>query len=397
MAKQEVCREFTTLTLNNMADIRVLVIGSLHHNTLGVVRSLGEAGILDSKLRILLVAKEHAEKNLISSSKYVNKENIDFISNYAEIVPWLSEQRIGDERTVIICCSDGAAEAVIGNAAKIPTSYITPSTSLSIEMLTQKSQQGAIAKKYALNVPVSVDYEINQPLTWNYFPCIIKPHKSATGAGKDDVRIFSSREEMVKSISSLGTNLIQIQQYIDKEMEFQLIGCSLDAGQKIIIPGFTKLIRQPKNTNTGYLLYSPIDQLDYDREAVEKFIRTIGYSGLFSVEFIRGKDGKDYFLEINMRNDGNAYCVESAGVNLPYIWVYYQTYGKMPDVPTTFTNPVYFIPDLNDLKLAFKQIGPFKWLKQFREAQSHSIYNKQDMGPFKFEIKRQVKRVFGMK
>ena len=98
-----------------------------------------------------------------------------------------------------------------------------------------------------------------------------------------------------------------------------------------------------------------------------------------------------------MRNDGNAYCVESAGVNLPYIGVYYQTYGKMPDVPTTFTEPVYFIPDLNDLKLAFKQIGPFKWLKQFREAQSHSIYNKQDMGPFKFEIRRQVKRVLGMK
>lgn len=379
--------------LNNMADIRVLVIGSLHHNTLGVVRSLGEAGIQNSKLRVLLVAKEHAEKNLISSSKYVDKKNLAFVLSYDEIITWLREHSVSDEREVVICCTDGGAEAVIGNLDKIQVNYITPRTSLPIEKLMQKSQQGVIAKECGLNVPVSTDYEVNQPIIWNSFPCIIKPYKSATGAGKDDVRIFSSREEMEKSLSSLGTSIIQIQQYIDKEMEYQLIGCSLDAGERIIIPGFTKLIRQPKNTNTGYLLYSPIDQLDFDRDAVERFIKKIGYSGLFSVEFIRGRDGKDYFLEINMRNDGNAYCVESAGVNLPYMWAYYQTFGKLPDVPMTFTKPVNFIPDFNDLKIAFKLIGPFKWLKQFRQAQSHSIYNKQDMEPFKYEFWHQVRRV----
>ena len=58
-------------------------------------------------------------------------------------------------------------------------------------------------------------------------------------------------------------------------------------------------------------------------EKVEKFIREIGYKGLFSVEFIRDAVGNDYFLEINMRNDGNAYCVQCAGVNLPNIWYKY--------------------------------------------------------------------------
>ncbi len=49
---------------------------------------------------------------------------------------------------------------------------------------------------------------------------------------------------------------MQIQEYIEKKMEFQLIGCSLEKGEKIIIPGFTQIIRQPDNTNTGYLRYS---------------------------------------------------------------------------------------------------------------------------------------------
>ena len=379
-----------------MSNTSVIVIGSLHHNTLGVIRSLGEAGISNQNVDILIVAKNHDLNNLITNSKYVNLKRVDFVDEYDQIESWLLN-KVVEPDAVVICCSDGAAEAVIRSGDSLKAKYKIPSTLIPISELTMKSTQGSIAKKCGLNVPFSEDFFVTQEINWSHFPCIIKPYRSATGAGKNDVRILSSQEDLIRALPSLGADKIQIQQYIDKEMEFQLIGCSLDAGEKIIIPGVTKLIRQPKNTNTGYLLYSPINQLNYDREAVEIFIRTIGYSGLFSVEFIRGKDGKDYFLEINMRNDGNAYCVESAGVNLPYIWVYYQTYGKMPDVPTTFTKPVYFIPDLNDLKLAFKQIGPFKWLKQFREAQSHSIYNKQDMGPFKFEIRRQVKRVFGMK
>ena len=53
-------------------------------------------------------------------------------------------------------------------------------------------------------------------------------------------------------------------------MEFQLIGCSLDGGETIIIPGYTRILRQPRNTNTGYLEYSPIEGLDYDSEAVHE-------------------------------------------------------------------------------------------------------------------------------
>lgn len=379
-----------------MTEMNVIIIGSLHHNTLGVVRSLGEAGIADKSIIVLLVADHANPKNLISSSKYISYENVFYVGTYSEIPTWLATHA-SDCKKVIICCSDGASEVVINAGKKLSNKYIFPNTKLPITELANKSVQDIIAAECGLNTPISMEYDVDEKIDWKLFPCIIKPYKSTTGAGKADVRVIYSFEELKVSIPTIEAEKIQIQQYIDKEMEFQLIGCSLNAGENIIIPGFTKLIRQPKNTNTGYLLYSPIEQLDYDKDAVEKFIRTIGYSGLFSVEFIRGKDGKDYFLEINMRNDGNAYCVESAGVNLPYIWVYYQTYGKMPDVPTTFTEPVHFIPDLNDVKLAFKQIGPFKWLKQFKEAQSHSIYNKQDMGPFKFEIKRQVKRVFGMK
>lgn len=115
-------------------------------------------------------------------------------------------------------------------------------------------------------------------------------------------------------------NNIVIQEYIEKEIEFQLIGCSLNSGETIIVPGVSIILRQPSNTNTGFLKYVSLKEFQYSGiENCKQFIKTIGYSGLFSMEFLRGKDGKDYFMEINMRNDGNAICVTAAGVNLPYM------------------------------------------------------------------------------
>ena len=374
----------------------VVIIGGIHHNTLGVIRSLGEAGVSSNTLHVLIVSKEYNPKNILSTSKYVKNDSISYIKAYDEIVPWLIKNATFDGQRVIICCADGAAEKVIKNRELLEGKYTTPSTLIDVSGLMVKSQQDSIANECGLTIPKSKDYYTKQDIDWELFPCIIKPYKSVTGAGKADIKIVESKTELVEAIKLLQAEKIQIQEFIDKDIEFQLIGCSLNAGEKIIIPGFTKLIRQPMNTNTGYLLYSPIEYIDYDKEAVERFIRTIGYSGLFSVEFIRGRDGKDYFLEINMRNDGNAYCVKSAGVNLPYIWAYYQTYGELPDVPTTFIKPVYFIPDFNDLKLAVKTIGFAKWIKQFRQAESHSIYNKSDKGPFRFECKRVVKKMLKM-
>lgn len=376
-----------------MKQINVIVIGTVHHNTLGVIRSLGEAGISRERLHIIIVIKERNPHNLISMSKYVLEDQIIYVDEYSDIVPWLQKNSVFDGQRVIICCSDGAAGAVISEKEILKDKYRIPSTTIDINKLMVKSNQDEIARECELTIPQSADFDTRSSISWNIFPCIIKPYRSAMAVGKSDIHVVYTKEELDKTLRIIQSERIQIQQYIDKDIEFQLIGCSLDAGKTVIIPGFTNIIRQPKTTNTGYLLYSPIDQLEFDLKPVEAFIRKIGYSGLFSVEFIRSKDGKDYFLEINMRNDGNAYCVESAGVNLPYIWAYFQTYGMMPNVPITFSKPVYFIPDFNDLKLAFRDIGLIKWIKQFLQAQSHSIYNKQDMAPFKYEFWRQVKRV----
>lgn len=361
--------------------MNVVIIGGIHHNTLGVIRSVGEK-IPPSSIDVIAIGK-HAKKNILSQSKYIDFKRVRYVDCEKDIIPLLKTSESNETKRTIICCSDGASAEIISHKDEIKDFYFIPNTEVDILNLMSKEVQAEYAIKSGLNVPESIIVRKGEKTNWNNFPCIIKPLKSIIGAGKADIHVVKDSEELNHVLDMIQADMIQIQKYINKKMEFQLIGCSLNGGEKIIIPGFTDIIRQPDNTNTGYLKYSPIAGLTYNQVGVERFVRTIGYSGLFSIEFIRDNDGNDYFLEINMRNDGNAYCVKSAGVNLPYIWCYYMENGKLPEnEPVTFVKPVMFIPDFNDFIRGVKSVGFFGWIKQFFQAESHSIWNRYDMKPF---------------
>ena len=372
--------------------IHVAVVGGAHHNTLGVIRSLGEQGINKENIHVLLIGSQIANKNIISVSKYVLKQNVSHDESYDAIVIWLMNLAEDGIRRVVVCCSDGASEIVISNQKVLSEHFYLPASKRDISQLMEKNVQDAVAKSCGLHVPKSTVVTRGNNFEWNCFPCISKPLKSVSGAGKHDICIVSSYSELESMLGKITAEEIQIQEFISKKMEFQLIGCSLNGGETIIIPGYTKILRQPRNTNTGYLEYSSIENLDYDSGAVNEFIRKIGYSGLFSVEFIRDENDTDYFLEINMRNDGNAYCVKSAGVNLPFIWCYYSIFKQLPDLPLSFGKSIRFIPDFNDLKVALSQRKILEWFCDFIKAESHSIYNKKDIRPFLIEVINQVKK-----
>lgn len=373
----------------------IIIIGGLHHNTLGVIRSLGEDGIKPNNMIIVLIGKHINKKNIISKSKYTSEENIAYLDSDSEIVSWMLEHKQEMKSSCVICCSDGSAEVVIKNHKLLKDYYLIPELNMNVEQLMDKSVQNEIASKVGMNIPKNIIVSVDQPFEWNLFPCITKPIKSVEGDGKADIHIINTNDELKEVLPTISANHIEIQQYVEKEIEYQLIGCSLNAGETIIIPGFTTILRQPPNTNTGYLKYSPISKLNYDKKAVEDFIKEIGYSGLFSVEFIRDKEGIDYFLEINMRNDGNAYCVKCAGVNLPFIWCASLLGKDITKLKKDISKSVYFIPDFIDAKMGIESVGFIKWVYQFFAAKSHSLYSVRDMKPFLFTFKEYLSILIG--
>lgn len=380
----------------------IIIIGGVHHNTLGVIRSLGEEKVDKKNIELLLVEKKAKQRDFISHSRYILKENTYYLEDYNELLPFLLELSKDEKKRVIICCSDGAAEVVIKYLDNLKTAYAAPSLLNHSNEIFDKQIQTSIAQSMGMAVPKSSIIRTNNQLeieTWTYYPCITKPIVSAHSGGKTDIRVSSNLAELKKNLKETKSDYVQIQEYISKSMEYQLIGLSVDNGNTVVIPGFTTIIRQPENTNTGYLKYSPLNELNFDIAPPQTFLKNIGYNGLFSMEFIRDKYGKDYYLETNFRNDGNAYCVKTAGINLPYMWIMYCLYNRIPEeLNRSFNTDIYFMPEFSDIIRGIKSVGLIEWIKEFLFAKSHAIYNQRDIKPFIYQfyflLCKQIKRLF---
>lgn len=361
----------------------VYVIGGNHHNTLGVIRSLGREGVHS---HLLVVTDSLSDRVYISKSKYI--KSYSHFLDYDSVIDFLmrvknSSSKVDDDhKDVIICCSDGASSAVDLNYINLSKYYICPNAGQqgAITKLMSKEIMAQYAKDVGLTVPLSDIVSCDKIPDGIVYPIIIKPLYSICGS-KSDIHIFNEQREL-ESFLELQPHdrVFHIQQFIDKEFEYQYIGCSFDNGTQVIIPGVASIIRPSKTSNTGFLRYDPISD-SFDTSKTIKLISKMNYSGLFSVEFLRGKDGKDYFMEINFRNDGNAICVTASGCNLPYLW-----FAKSTGIPCPITNvvtPVYVMPEFDDLVHVYhRKITIFQWLRDVCRSHAFMEYDKYDKAPF---------------
>lgn len=374
--------------MTNTDSRRVIIVGGNHHNTLGVIRALGFKGLKDRMYLIL-----HGDKTaFVSKSKFLRKSHIRYIQDESEIPEKIKSITSGlEEKPVVIACGDHYISLIDNNLDNLRNICHLPNAKGiqgRINSFLDKENQDNVAKDNGFSIPDFNIVEIKHLDKYKRLPCIIKPINSVKGA-KSDIVICETDEQIDQYIKGHSNNFVRIERFIKKKAEFQLIGCSLH--QDIIIPGYTNIIRQPQNTNTGYLVYRPINDGFISPDllrAVKSFIRKIGYFGLFSVEFLRDDNGNDYFLEINMRNDGNAFCVITAGVNLPYIWYKYCDKGNLQIEETcTFHKEVYWMPE-EDFRNV-KKVGIIKWIGEWFSADSHGVANMKDPYPLIYKIFKQ--------
>ena len=372
-----------------MEQDKIFIIGGNHHNTLGVIRSLGYKGL---KPIVLLVSDKIGKNNYVLRSKYISKFK-SFI-NYQDVMDWLINNASENSGSVILCTSDGASSAVDMNYDKLAATYHIPNAKKEgvINHFMNKEIMSELARKIGMTVPPTYLYDHTNPLPKNIeFPCIIKPLLSIEGS-KSDIKICNTFEELNSFIKDTShCERIQIQKFIEKDYEYQLIGCSLEGGKKVIIPGVSHVIRPSKCSNTGFLRYKSLD-MTYPVKLAKKFIQEIGYSGLFSMEFLRDKNGKDYFMEINFRNDGNAICVTASGVNLPYIWYLANSNKSIEHEPMILRKEVFVMPEFDDFVNVLKgKISLLSWIKALRSTDCFMEYDHTDVSPFIMGLFNQTK------
>ncbi len=371
---------------------KAVVIGKDHHNALGIVESLGAKGI-----RPYVVILTCYKKSFVAQSKFV--EQGWCCPNEASVINTLLTYFVDKEnKAVAFTCDDESAVildrnyALLESILYIPT--VKPAGTLSTWM--QKDRMSKLAEEVGMTVPktwISCDNEI--PCGVEY-PVITKAHSSVEG-GKDNLHICHNAAELKKVMNQEHCSTMVVQQYIDKLFEFQLIGYS---GGEIVIPGRTEIVRPEGIDNTFFLKYDRCEQF-YESlvERAKAFIRSTGYVGLFSMEFLCDKRGEAYFTEMNFRNDGNAICVTAFGVNLPYI-MYLDRIGEKIGGETLVpydAKAVWLCPELYFTRVLAGEVGLWEYMANLRKTTCSTICFKGDRRPFwkflQYGIEKRLKRL----
>lgn len=356
---------------------KIIVLGDNHHNTLGVIRSLGEKG-LNAELII-----KRTSHYFITVSKYLGA--VYEISSESDLLKCLNN--IAEKEaipSVLICCSDWYISVVDKNYDKLKFNFrsFNAKKANEINRLMSKDVQQNYATAAGLTVPktwtLTKEDQIPSDIV---FPCIVKTEISVQGT-KSDIVVCHDINELEKSLTKSVPYIIQ--EYIEKEYELNALGCSINHGDTCIIPGIIHKIREypeGKGSSSFSVLKDFNDYPGLDVNSICKLIKLLGYEGLFSVEFVY-KNQQYYFLEVNLRNDGNGYIPTSAGVNLPYMWYCYCV-GEIFDIPKA-SLPHYFMADVRDIFHVIKAKSLlFKtWLKDLRRTNCYLLYNKKDPNPF---------------
>ena len=95
---------------------KILVVGVIHHNTLGMVRCLGCAGY---QVDLILVGKN----GYLSKSKYVKRTIV--INDESEIIDILKNNYSNeDTKTIVIACTDKVGSVLDLNYSKLKDSFL---------------------------------------------------------------------------------------------------------------------------------------------------------------------------------------------------------------------------------------------------------------------------------
>ncbi len=286
---------------------QVIVVGDSFNNTLGLVRSLGQAGI-----KPILILVGH-DRLFVCKSRYVARSIM--VSSVEEAMTKLRELESQFKDAYVICSNDKAAEMLDCHEAELSKFYRTPMRGKGIGTLFNKNVQCDLAHRCGVTVPESLIYNRGEAIPQLNYPVLIKPNASNSGE-KADIHICRNRKEFEDSLSmNSRCDQFIVQTFIDKEYEINLIGAVNDHG--VAIPGGIRKLRHYPSPNgpCSFGVYLPLSELPLDIEPIKRFVEATGYRGPFSVELLHSA-GKNYFMEMNFRHDGLAYTATAGGVNL---------------------------------------------------------------------------------
>ena len=349
-----------------------------HYNPLGIVRSLGEKGIMPVYIGI------RGKVVLTSKSKYISHFHpVDTVEEGYALL--LSEYGNFDEahRPFVLCSDDRTQGYLDSRYDELKDRFILFNADGNdrVNQYIDKEKILELAHECGLVSADTVVCDCGQVPENIRYPVITKSISPNVGGWKSDVFICRSEDELRQAYGKIRAPRVLVQSYIEKKNELEYYGFSIDHGKDVffsiaadylyLIPGY-------------YSPYMNVFEPPYPevRKKIADMIRKVGFEGIFSVEFLVTEEDELLFLEINFRNATWSYASTCAGMNLPYLWAESMLSGKIPERAAfapfrAMVEPIDYGKRVEDGKISLAG-----WLKDFRECQCTYYYNANDPAPY---------------
>lgn len=356
---------------------KVIIIGTDHINTLGVIRTFGENNI---KSDVIIIS--NTKKIAVIKSKYVNKYTIiNDINLLIEIL--LKEYKNEKVKPVIISTTDLIALELDNNYSVISDLfYLSNLKNQKLEYYMNKYNQFNLAKKNGIKTAKSEIFSIDSSKRNKIkFPVILKPVLSAYGK-KDDITICNNTTEFELAKTNYKNNGYKdflVQELITYDSECDVAGFAYNG--YIDIPGII-LKENIWPSNRGSTTYGKVVSTDKYKEEIElikKMILATGFNGIFDIDFFI-KDNKLYFNEINFRNGALSYAYGKS--KICYNW--YKSLIENKYISCEKINSsYYFIDDNSHLHNIFdKDITIKQYFLHLKKSKIKLAFSSKDKKPW---------------
>lgn len=358
---------------------KFIVFGFEHYNPLGIVRSLGEEGIYP--IGIILKQK----KKITSASKYIKElymvDSID--EGYRLIVNKFGSE---EEKPFLLTSDDTITSYLDMRYDELKDKFIFYNAGMQgrVSCYMKKGLLCMLAEKYELKIPKTYHAKTGVIPEDIKYPVITKAQDSIQFGWKENVYICNSDEELKQAFKKIKQPEIIIQQYIEKENELCLDGMSINGGNNVFVTMASSYNYQLPQSYS--FMFTLKNFNDYKiQHALEGMMSEIGFNGIFTMEFLEGKDGELYFIEINFRHSAWGYASTCLGMNLLTNWAFGMITGDFPkdiykEIPENYMAMVE-LPDFKNRVLS-GIMSPFKWFKELKSCSCLYYSNKKDPKPF---------------
>ncbi len=330
----------------------VIVAGRNYCSNLTVAKSFGMAGYRVEVLHIFNMKKGRAITRYLKTplpdaySKYVQAFHVCITRKKTKYIVEKLLLLADPERKILIVPADDLVASVIDkNYEELSEYFILPninSTAGEINRLMSKGLQKDLAESFGIPVinghVIEVNrvysepvFEISESIS---FPCFIKPNVSVTSS-KSKMCICNDIDELTDKIRTFSRRKkysVMVEELVDIKNEYSILGVC--AGDTVCAPCFFIAEEGGEDERRGVAVTgrtldpSLIQPL---KEKLDRFVASLGFTGLFDIDLIEDKQGNMYFAEINMRVGASCYAFTQSGINTPAMLADYIFDGKPLD------------------------------------------------------------------